>query len=150
MAGTNVARLPKKYATLHFSTPLPVFDVAKVQPCDSVICDFTSILRTVLCPLEGLVIARLEDFRLINGERSVLGLLSIEPSRRGESPNVTVRLTLSPVLGRIRVAWRSCIKQSSASYIVGLPSDLTLGRKKRRDLMGTLAPLAVELIQWFS
>ena len=104
MAGTNVAKLPKKYATLHFTTPLPVFDLANAQPCNKEACHLASILRKVLRPLEGFTFWRSQDLRLIRGVRSFVATLSVEPSKPGESPNVTVRLTRSPVLGRMRVA----------------------------------------------
>ena len=151
MAGTNVAKLPKKYAMLHFITPLPVFDLANAQPCNKEVCHLASILRKVSRPLEGFTIWRSEGLRQISGVRSFAVRFSVEPSKPGESPKVTVRLTLSPVLGRMRVAWRSYNQYSiSRPYTCCFSEDLTFGRNKRRDLMGTVAPLVVELIREFS
>ena len=121
MAGTNVAKLPKKYAMLHFTTPLPVFDLANSQPCNKEVCHLASILLKVLRPLEGFTMWRSEDLCLTNGVRSFVATPSVKPSKPGESPNVTVRLTRSPVLGRMRVAWRSY-----AQYSVSLPYAIHL------------------------
>ena len=106
ITGTNVARLPRKYAILHLSTPLPVFDFANAQPCNSKTCHLASTRWSVPCPLEGLTIF-FEALRVSRGAYSVAPLLSLEPSRPAGPPKVTVRLTRSPVLGRMRVAWRS-------------------------------------------
>lgn len=101
MTGTNVARLPRKYAMLHFSTPRPVLDLANVQPCLERAWHRDSALRKVLWPL---VAFRFEDLRTIKGDCSVGELSLPAPSTMGESLKVTVLLTRCPVLGRIRVA----------------------------------------------
>ena len=110
IAGTNVARLPRKYAMLHLSTPLPVLDFANVHACRSRSCHLANIWRSVPCPLEDLITLRVDDLRRINGAVSVALVSSLEPSRPGDMPKVTLRLTRSPVLGRMRVAWRSYCK----------------------------------------
>lgn len=109
IAGTKVARLPRKYAMLHFSTPRPVLDFANAQTRSKRTCHLAMVLRNVLWPFDGLTLCPLDDLddlRLSKGECSLGALSPLASSWLEESLKVTALLTRSPVFGRTRVAWR--------------------------------------------
>lgn len=96
MNGTNVARLPRRYAMLHFKTPRPVFEFANVQACCAYSLAVLTSRELVLCFGPRL-------FPPMRGDRSFVSA-SCEPSKAGGGPKVTFLFTRRPVLGRMRVA----------------------------------------------
>ena len=86
---------------LHFNTPRPVFEFAKVHACFAYLFD-------VFKRPDSWLLARIRPSLLPNNEScSSEGPSVFAPSSPVGVPNVTFRLTRRPVLGMIRVACRS-------------------------------------------
>ena len=85
---------------LHLNTPRPVLELANSQPQRERACHLARNVLNVLWPFDG---RRLDGLRAIKGECSSVGLA---PVMVVESLKVTGLLMRSPVLGRMRVAWR--------------------------------------------